>query len=61
MILSWTSTPPSEPGWYWVKIIDRPEVLEVAPISGQLHILWSDGPRPLPEGYLWAGPIPQPS
>jgi len=64
-MLKWTKEKPTEIGWYW-RMDCRPESISVSGIEieivfvglccGKLMISnWG-----LPEGYEWAGPIPEP-
>jgi hypothetical protein len=68
--VNWTTTPPTEPGWYWLRVGPRPdEVVQVLAGGGALWVHYrgdgipiaevGDGihPRPAP---LWAGPIQRP-
>lgn len=61
---TWTATPPTEPGWYWLKS-HAPEVVQVRRYGGgELAVRWagSDGEVLLRHvrGGEWSGPLKPP-
>lgn len=60
--MEWTCTPPSEPGWYWLREPGREATVirAVRDPAGQLVIVrWSDTPETSSE-VEWSGPIEMP-
>ena len=57
--LKWSDQIPAEPGWYWCygKMYGGKEIVFVSVARGEM---WSNGCK-VQEGYLWAGPIQEPS
>lgn len=69
--LTYTTEPPTEPGWYWMRLpwstdSDSDECVQVYhDRDGVLRAHYGSAPvnpRPalFPAGTLWAGPIPRP-
>lgn len=60
--MTWSTQPPTEPGWYWASWKDTPEIVEVAPdLDGKL-VAWSGGDtRPVTHSrWMWGARIPPP-
>jgi hypothetical protein len=59
----WTTEPPTEPGWYWVKHKRHTDVfmVSVAHDDDKVLTVYSDG-YPVPADNLthWLGPLPPP-
>lgn len=63
MLSEWTSTPPSEPGWYWALTEPGGDIADVRAVEllvymGELQIYEVDGNDefccwPLPEKWQW--------
>lgn len=68
--MNWTTEPPSEPGWYWMKSKKiQPEVVNIMRFWDRLLSVgraYNDEREPLSDfiscrrGVQWAGPIPEP-
>ena len=73
--MDWTTTPPTEPGWYWVHtpVTDGPEIVEAIARNGGIgrFAMAPDGRTPIfvlftqfreyaDPSTKWAGPIPLP-
>lgn len=62
----WTTTPPTSPGWWWVRhsiLDDRPRLVRVTRLAGVLSVRLRFGTFPVEMvvgPYRWAGPIPEP-
>ena len=63
-MLKWTSEPPQEPGWYWLRYEGRIEVAKVYHADGDwcCQFAGDNGAWLLSENAEdWAGPIPKPT
>lgn len=55
--MTWTTTPPKEAGWYWVKWKSRDEIVKISgPIA---HMMGIDKPIEIAKlkAISWQGPI----
>ena len=62
--LVWTKSPPTEPGWYWVRMWGVVEMRRVYRAAGHLRLVMENWSMPenewRREAEAWAGPIPEP-
>jgi len=63
----WTSSPPTVPGFYWLRVRGEfePEVVWVTELQGRLHLYLCGSEEPAPlEGddqHEWFGPLIPPA
>ena len=62
--MQWSTTPPTAPGWYWVKRLRRIELVEVERFEheGGMGVVVNGYKLTMPEvSYAhWLGPLPEP-
>ena len=59
----WTTDTPTEPGWYWLRLRDAVDIVDVEQTDEGLCILWDAAPRDRVadmRGAFWSGPLQPP-
>jgi len=61
--MKWTADTPTEPGWYWLRLRDAVDIVDVEQTDEGLCILWDAAPRDRVadmRGAFWSGPLQPP-